>query len=303
MTEEALKNEEFHDDSPPEVIERARALGWKSKDEWKGNPPPKGFQTAKEYVERGETVLPLINSQLAKSNKELKEARQAFDDFKKESLKTTERNERMYKLALTQQRKQITSEFEARKEAAIEVGDKETYRQINKEEKETLKEFDEEAKEKVEEKKEAKAELPKAVEDWVASNPWFNTDDELRMVAVARHGKLLKEKPGLTIEENLDLVLKHVKSKYPEAFGIVEKDDDEEEEKLSRGSRVEGAGGRSSGGGGRSAWSKLDAETQKIADRLIKQDGVYLNKGETVEKNMQQARERYAAKYIEDFGE
>lgn len=294
---EALK-EDFQDDSTPEQVERARALGWKSPKEWKGDPPPNGFQKASEYAERGETVLPLINSQLAKSNKELKEAKQAFEDFKKESLKTAERNERMYKLALNQQRKQITSEFEARKEAAIEVGDKETYRQINKEEKETLKTFDEEAKEKVEEKKDAKADLPKAVEDWVASNPWFNSDDELRAIAVARHGKLLKEKPGLTIEENLDLVLKHVKSKYPEAFGI----EDDEEDKPSRGSRVEG-GSRGGSGSGRSAWSKVGPDVKAAADKFIKNDGVYILKGETVEKNLQNARERYAEDYLKEFGE
>jgi hypothetical protein len=53
------------------------------------------------------------------------------------------------------------------------------------------------------------------------------------------------------------------------------------------------------GDSGRSSWSKLLADAQKQADTFIKEDGLFLEKGETVEKDLQKARERYAKMYLE----
>ncbi|HDA7234988.1 TPA: hypothetical protein O5T43_002567 [Staphylococcus aureus] len=53
------------------------------------------------------------------------------------------------------------------------------------------------------------------------------------------------------------------------------------------------------GGSGGSKFSKLPADAKAQADKFIKEDGLFLEKGETVEKNLSQARERYAAAYLE----
>ncbi|HDA7249066.1 TPA: hypothetical protein O5T67_002531, partial [Staphylococcus aureus] len=61
--------EDFVDDSPPEDIEKAKAIGWKDPSEWKGAPPKFGFIKAKQYLERAETVIPIMRSE----NKKLKD--------------------------------------------------------------------------------------------------------------------------------------------------------------------------------------------------------------------------------------
>jgi hypothetical protein len=301
--------EQFVDDSEPEEVEKAKQIGWKAPSDWKG-PPPKGkFLKAKEYLERAETVIPIIRSENAKLKAELKDAR---DDLKnhKAAMETTVANmAKMSKVALDRQRAQLEEKYSAAIDAATEVGDKETVRKLRDAERKDLKEFDTAA----EEVKEAKTEkgketvngsLPKDVQEtighWIGENHWYSTDEEMQALANAHHGKLLKEKPGLTLVENLEETRKYVAKRYPEKFKQEEPEDDENEgEKPSRGSRVEG-GSRVAGGGGGSRFSKLPADAKAQADKFIKEDGLFLEKGEDATKDIAKARERYAADY---FGE
>jgi hypothetical protein len=62
---------------------------------------------------------------------------------------------------------------------------------------------------------------------------------------------------------------------------------------------VEG-GSRLAGGSGGSKFSKLPADAKTQCDKFIKDDGLFLEKGETVEKDLNKARERYAAAYLEN---
>jgi hypothetical protein len=302
--------EQFVDDSEPEEVEKAKQIGWKAPSDWKG-PPPKGkFLKAKEYLERAETVIPIIRSENAKLKAELKEAR---DDLKshKAAMETTVANmAKMSKVALDRQRAQLEEKYSAAIDAATEVGDKEAVRKLRDAERKDLKEFDTAA----EEVKEAKTEkgketvngsLPKEVQEtighWIGENHWYSTDEEMQALANAHHGKLLKEKPGLTLVENLEETRKYVAKRYPEKFAKQEEPEDEESEseKPSRGSRVEG-GSRVAGGGGGSRFSKLPADAKAQADKFIKEDGLFLEKGEDAAKDIAKARERYAADY---FGE
>lgn len=302
------QTQEFQDDSSAEDIAEAKSLGWKDPSEWKGNPPKNGFVKASEYVERGKTVVPIIRSQNAKLEKELAESRKALEDYKSETSKTVANMSRMTKVALDRQRAQLEDKFSAAIDAATEVGDKDAVRQLRKDEREELKKFDEAADEAkpVEKEKEkdakGKDEMPKEVSEaigaWISDNTWYSTDAEMQALANLHHGKLLKEKPGLTLVENLEETRKYVAKRFPEKFGSADNDEGEEDQP-SRGSRVEG-GSRVAGGGGGSKFSKLPADAKAQADKFIKDDGLFLEKGETVEKNLSQARERYAAAYLEN---
>ena len=141
--------------------------------------------------------------------------------------------------------------------------------------------------------KDPRDDLPEAVKqalsDWVAENPWFTKDPELNAVANAIHVKLLDEKPGLTIAQNLEMVRERVAEKYPEKFGL--------DDKPKRVSRVEG--GSRTGGGGNSLYSKLPTEAKQIADKQI---DLYLQPGETAEKDGLRAKERWAKVYWEQPG-
>lgn len=301
------QTQQFEDDSSPEDVAEAKTLGWKDPSEWKGTPPKNGFVKASEYVERGKTVVPIIRSENAKLKSELADARKELTTFKAETAKTVEGMSRMTKVALDRQRAQLEDKYSAAIDAATEVGDKEAVRKLRADERADLKKFDEAAADpepKKDDKKDTKGkgfteEVSQTLNGWIEANTWYSSDAEMQSLANIYSGKLEKDKPGLTLAENLEETRKYVAKRFPEKFGAKSDDDEGEEEAPARGSRVEG-GSRMAGGGGGSKFSKLPADAKAQADKFIKEDGLFLEKGETVEKDLSKARERYAADYLGD---
>jgi YesN/AraC family two-component response regulator len=308
MSESENQLEEFVDDSPAEDIEKAKQIGWKAPSDWVGPAPRYGkFLKAKEYLEKAETFIPMMTTANKKLKDELSDARSELKTFKEGTAKTIENMSRMTKVALDRQRDQLEEKYSAAIDAATEVGDKEQVRKLRDAERKDLKAFDEAADEAKPSKEEvAKGKenvndaLPKDVQDtiggWIANNTWYSSDAEMQGVANAYHGKLLKEKQGLTLAENLEQVRAYVAKRYPEQFG--EQDEPDDDDKPARGSRVEG-GSRLAGASSRSKYSQLPADAKAQADKFIKDDGLFLEKGETADKDLAKARERYAASYLE----
>jgi hypothetical protein len=145
--------EAFEDDSAPDEVEKAKQIGWKAPSDWKGAPPKGKFLKAKEYLERAETVIPIIKSENTKLKAELAEARADLKSFKEETGKTVAKMAQMSKVALDRQRTQLEDKYSAAIDAATEVGDKDQVRKLRDAERKDLKEFDE----KVEEASEVKA--------------------------------------------------------------------------------------------------------------------------------------------------
>jgi hypothetical protein len=291
----------------PEVVKEAKDMGWVPPDEWRGDPPKGGFKSPDEFIARGREVLPIVKSQLKSAEDRATKLETELANERKERGETFTRLEKMSKVALDRQRSQLIEQFEAKKEAAIEVGDKAGYREINKEQAAALAEFDKtttpDEPEKPAKKDEGDAlpeSMKKTIKSWVEERPWFTSDKEMHNSANAEHERLLKSKPGLTLDENLKAVDAYVRKRYPEKFNASEADEDGDEQPERRiGSRVEG-GPRVNGGGNGSLYNRLPADAKKQADKFIKEDGLFLEKGETVEKNMTQARERYAKDYFGD---
>lgn len=303
--------EQFVDDSAPDEVEKAKAIGWKPPKDWKGNPPKNGFVKAKEYLERAETVIPIMRAENKKLKDELSEARADLKTFKEETSKTVAKMAQMSKVALDRQRTQLENQYSDLIDKATEVGDTKAVRELRAAERKDLKEFDEKVEEanevkagKTEEAKEkVNAALPKAVQDdiaeWLAENTWYSADEEMQILANFLDGKLTKDKPGLTTKERLEEVRKGVAKRFPEKFGKETEDDEGEDEKPARGSRVEG-GSRVPSGGGRSKYSQLPADAKTQCDKFIKEDGLFLEKGESADKDLAKARERYAAYFLEN---
>lgn len=287
----------------PETIALAREMGWKPEEEWKGPPPKNGHLSATEYVRRGEKILPIVNARARKAEERAAQLEQKLERMENDHRDTIRRIERMSSVALEQQRLQIAAQYGARKEAAVEVGDKEAYRQADKDEREAIKAIDERLKEETkpaaDKPKELPSEVKGVIDAWIADNSWFNSDEEMNALAQARHMKLLKEKPGMTLRQNLDEVREYVRKRFPEKFGEAEEEETEDETPRRRGSPVEG-GSRLGGGGGGSKYSKLPPEAKAICDKFIKDDGLFLKDGESVEKDLAKARERYAEQYLEN---
>lgn len=299
--------EAFVDDSPAEDIQKAKGMGWKDPAEWKGNPPPKGFIKAKEYLERAETVIPIMRSENKKLKDEVAEARKELKEFKEETKLTVANMAKMSKVALDRQRTQLEDKYSAAIDAATEVGDKDQVRKLRADERKDLKAFDEAAEEAKPTKEEldkanekVNQALPKDVQDdisaWLVQNPWYHKDEDMQAIANRQDGKLSKERPELSTSDRLEEVRKYIVKRFPKEF---DDEPEEDDEKPARGSRVEG-GSRVAGGGGGSKYSKLPADAKAQADKFIKEDGLFLEKGETADKDLAKARERYAAAYLEN---
>ena len=297
--------EQFVDDSSPDDIEKAKGMGYKDPAEWKGKPPPRGFIKAKEYLERAETVIPIMRSENKKLKDEVAEARAELKAFKEETKTTVAKMAQMSKVALDRQRSHLEDKYSAAIEAATEVGDKDQVRKLRAAEREDLAKFDEAAEVKEDKTEDAKksvnAALPKEMQDtiggWIAENAWYSKDAEMQMVANRFHGQLLDDKPGLTLAENLEETRKYIAKRYPEKFKA--EDDEGADDPPPRGSRVEG-GSRVAGGAGGTKYSKLPADAKAQCDKFIKEEGLFLEKGEDPVKDLGKARDRYAADY---FGE
>src|SRR3990167_2510112 len=216
LPDEEIEEEAEPEQSEPNAIEtEARSMGWVPKEEFRG--PESQWRDADEFVERGHNVLPIVNSLLKKEREKNSKLETKYEKFRAESEENFKRLERMSTTALEKQREQLTAQYEAKKEAAVERGDMDAYRAADKAEKVALSDLD--AKAKPEKKDDPREHLSESVKQtlaaWVEENPWFNKDPELNAVANAYHVKLLDDVPGLTLAENLAKVRERVKEKFP----------------------------------------------------------------------------------------
>lgn len=159
-TENARDNADTQEAPNPEIIERAKLLGWKSPDDWKGDPPPRGFMTAEDWVEKFANTPQEIEALKAERERERRE----FDARIK-------RMEVMNEAALDRQRQQL----QARMDGAVEMGDTDAYKAAKAEM---------QALDKQERAEPEQAGPPPETQAWMARNPWFGNDAV--MTAAAR---------------------------------------------------------------------------------------------------------------------
>lgn len=290
--EDAEEQEETEEgqDNTAEVETEARTMGWVPQEEFRG--PKEQWKDAAEFVERGKSVLPIVNSLLKKEREKTSKLETQIEKMRAEWGDKLARLDVMSTLAIKKTEERIRSEYESKKEAAVERGDMDAYRAADKGEKAALADLETKAA-PAKKTEETKDDLPpnirEAIDGWVAENPWFTADPELNALANAVHGKLLKDQPGLTIQQNLAKVRERVAEKFPEKFGL--------EDKPKRGSRVEG-GSRSPGGGNGTLYGKLPVDAKQVCNGSSMGWQLYLKPGEDPEKNELVAKERWAKQYF-----
>lgn len=271
---------------------QARRLGWAPREKWRGR--PEEFVEADEFLRRGREVLPIVQSQVDKAraeNEQLKrELAQTRADFDRR-VKTTER---MTARLLEQQQAQLTEEFEAKKRAAAAAGDTAAYDNIRRQEDRAYAKIAEDAKAAKEAPDvQTPPQQPPEVQDWAKKNDWFFRDKALAMEAEALHIALLRDHPGLALQENLERVTNTIRSRYPDKFG-------EPAAATPRERNFSAVEGGSSAQRGASnsrerGWKELPSEDRAACDQLIERG--YL-KGDP-----KKARENYARTYWQEYGE
>lgn len=220
------------------IEERARRMGWRPEDEYNG---PKGrWVDAQTFVDRGETELPILrerfrklDDRLAATERELTNARGTLVEA---NTKIKEQSEVLVELrdlsrnAETRAYNRAQSEFVERERKAVAEADTATFDRIQFEKRQL-----EETRAVAPARREPPAAAPAApaapppaavapadattIGQWIADNPWYNSDPEMNAVATTLHGTFKSQNPNEALNENLGRVRDRMVQLYPEKFG------------------------------------------------------------------------------------
>lgn len=252
-----------------DIESKARNQGWVPQEEWRGD--PEKWRPADEFVKRGEELLPvaLERSRAAERKAQELEARLAAKE--RESEEKLARLERMSTTALQRQREQLENAYKHAMREAVTSGDTQRFDQLDRDRNLAISDFDKQVHEQVNPQRQPgqPPQLPPDVErqvsTWVQQNEWFNRDPELNQVAQIHHQRLLRDKPGLSIAENLAETAKYVRGRYPDKFGS--------SERQIIAPMVEGGGGRMAATASPKSKSANDlpADVRSVGERYVKQ--------------------------------
>lgn len=176
----------------------ARSMGWVPEAEWKGDRKPTKFLDAKEFVEKGETLIPMLRQQL---EKERKDSEERFAKLERMNARTVER--------LKAQHARELDAMKVEREAAVKAGNVDEFRRIDKQ--------IEEHQKSEPEAEPATKENPRDIEsEWTKKNDWYGKDPA--MTGFATYYSQTIARPDLPIEENLRLTEAEVRKQFPLHF-------------------------------------------------------------------------------------
>lgn len=186
----------------PAIHDKARAQGWVPKEEFRGD--PNRWIDAKQFVERGENILPILkerNEHLTKEIGEVKKSVTELTNFYKNA------EDRAYKRAL--------QDIEARRIAAVETGDVAGFQAVEKE------------RADLEQAKPSAAPAGKPADSpemaaFRANNVWYDADPELTAEADALG--IVYAKQGMPYKQVLDRVQERIKAIHPDKFSNARRD-------------------------------------------------------------------------------
>lgn len=244
--------EEQEPPSEETVLQRALELGYKRPEDWKGDPPPNGFQSPEEYIERAETFIPILNSRLKKKDTEIESLRSEVQRVARMSDKTIQRQQEQHEA-------QLQAIRQAKRTAAAN-GKMDDYDKLDEREREMS---------------EPEA-APGPDERFAQENEWYGNDIEMTNAAFDASMTRAKARPSESLEDNLAFTLQAVKKKFPDRFG-------EEPTPQEKPVEVEGASLAKPGKRGKGTRiSDLSDVEKDMMDRDIRQ-GIYKNAKEWLE--------------------
>lgn len=261
-----MSEEQVQESGPePEVLHEAESQGWVPKERFRGH--ENDWVDAATFVKRGREILPILrknNENLMKdlnqTREQLKEFREAADDFKKFQKDAYERKASDYE-------KQIQAIKDSRAQA-ISDGDGQ---KVN-----ALDDLLDEAKDNLKEAKQAVRDADKplseptpqtqaldpSLQTWLNDKPWFGQDKRLTGMVNGVGESLRLEFPDLKGKAFLDKLDEVLAEELPTKFG----------KKGAPTSRVESGSGRQSRGSSNAqSYDNLPADAKSACDRFVKQ--------------------------------
>lgn len=188
----------------------AREMGWVPEAEFKGDKKPAKFLDAKEFVERGETVLPFVQ----RENKRLKEQ---IEKSAKDHEARFEKLSRMAEKTLEAERQRHARELAAlqgQRDAAVQKGDVAEFRRLDKE----ITDHQANAPGEVEKPVETQEKAQEVQTAWQKNNDWYGKDAVMTGYANYVSQGFAQANPQITMEENLRLTDEAMRKQFPTAF-------------------------------------------------------------------------------------
>lgn len=231
MSEE--ENKPAEGEQPDPIAEKAKSSGWRPKEEFEGD--PEAWVDAGEFLRRA----PLYEKN-RNLKKELAELKSTIHDIKQHVGKVAEAT-----------RNKVIAELSAKRDEAIEMGDKEQVKEIDKE-------IDK-----------AKTDIPTddgmhpAIKSWISENQWFDTDEDMRAFAISHNDTIQKRNPNMTVEGSLEKTLEAVKKAFPEKFAKPDNNKRKDPPAVETGGK----------GDGKKTFTKSDLndEQRKVMNKFVRQ--------------------------------
>lgn len=230
---------------------KALRMGWRPKEEFKGDETK--WVDAETFVKRGEEVLPFVQANNKALEKSLKEAQsrlakaertlKEFGDFH------TKTEQRMYAQAMR--------DLEARQAEAVEAGDVQAVRALNKEITDLVADATPDRSTN-EHPNGWTADYASAVESFQEANPWFGADRTMTIFAKGLDEELAAD--GMEPKARLKEIARQARVEFPQKF---------ENPNRRNAAAVEGGGnGRPASGG--KTYANLPPEAKSQCDRFVK---------------------------------
>lgn len=247
-----------------EVLHEAESQGWVPKERYRGNEAD--WVDANTFVKRGREILPILRKNnenlvrdLNNTREQLKEFKEAADEFKRFQKDAYERKAQDYEYRI--------QEIKDSRAQAITDGDGQKVNALDDaldEAKHNLKEAKQAVKDVIKEPPPVEESQPidPSLQTWLDKNNWFGQDKRMTSIANGIGESLRLEFPqlkGTSFLEKLDEVLLE---EFPNKFG----------KKNTPTNRVESGSGRQGrGSSGAQSYDNLPADARAACDKFVKQ--------------------------------
>ena len=213
------------DDSGEEaaIEARAREMGWKPLAEYRG--PPGRWQPAKDFIDRGENILPIVRQQnraLTERVGKLEGEISGLRSTAAEQLQIIKDLRDMGQKADQRGYDRAMAEIKARQRAAVEAGDTKAYDQLV-EQAEALADSRQASRTTTEPPPKPAEPPPRpavsaAVQAFVSENTWFNTNPFLTRKMIDRHVDVIQEGEVADEAAQLTEARRRLMEDYPDRF-------------------------------------------------------------------------------------
>lgn len=187
----------------PSYEDRALAMGWTPKTQFKGD--PEKWVDAETFVKRGEEFLPFLKANNRRLEQALEKANAKIASLDKAVRGSIEHISKAEQRAYTRAR----ADLEAELEQAAAAGDAETVKAVTKD----IVALEKEVSAKPEKDE---PDTPPEMAEWLEANPWFGKDRAMTAACQAIANDVFEE--GYTGKAQLREVDKRIRAEFPHKF-------------------------------------------------------------------------------------